>query len=408
MKVLTFSSLYPNTARPEHGIFVETRLRQLVASGQAQSTVVAPVPWFPFAHPAFGGYSAFARTPRSETRNGIEVLHPRFPVLPKVGMTLAPLLLYRAVVALVERLHRERSFDLVDAHYFYPDGVAAVMLGRRLGIPVVVTARGTDINLIAEYRLPRRMIRWAARHAAAVISVSRALKEKLLALGADADRTHVLRNGVDYQLFRPLERGPVREALGMKRRTLLSVGNLLAFKGHGIAVEALALLPECDLVVVGDGPDRGAFEALARQCGVAGRVRFAGSLDQEALAQYYAAADALVLASSREGWPNVLLEAMACGTPVIATSVGGVGEIVTAPEAGIVLAERSAPALADGVRRLFAAFPDRNATRAFAEQFGWDPTTKGQLQVFRQVLAEASAEGANQHVRNLRRPAFRR
>ena len=118
MKVLTFSSLYPNTARPKHGIFVETRLRQLVASGQAQSTVVAPVPWFPFAHPAFGGYSAFARTPRSDTRNGIEVLHPRFPVLPKVGMTLAPLLLYRAVVALVERLHRERSFDLIDAHYF--------------------------------------------------------------------------------------------------------------------------------------------------------------------------------------------------------------------------------------------------------------------------------------------------
>lgn len=408
MKVLTFSSLYPNTARPEHGIFVETRLRQLVASGQAQSIVIAPVPWFPFAHPVFGGYSAFARTPRSETRNGIAVLHPRFPVLPKVGMTLAPLLLYRSVVALVERLHREHSFDLIDAHYFYPDGVAAVMLGRRLGIPAVVTARGSDINLIAEYRLPRRMIRWAARQAAAVITVSHALKEKLLALGADTDRTHVLRNGVDCERFRPLERGSVREALSMKRRTLLSVGNLLAFKGHGIAIEALALLPECDLVVVGDGPDRGAFEALARQCGVATRVRFAGLLGQEALAQYYAAADALVLASSREGWPNVLLEAMACGTPVIATNVGGVSEIVTAPEAGIVLAERSAGVLAEGVRRLFAALPNRNATRAFAEQFGWDTTTKGQLQVFRQVLAEASAEGANQHVRNLRRPAFRR
>src|SRR5687767_10733021 len=214
MKVLTFSSLYPNAVRPAHGIFVETRLRQLLASGQVQSTVVAPVPWFPFAHSVFGRYSAHARTPREETRNGIDVLHPRFPVLPKVGMTLAPLLLYRAVVPILERLHRERAFDLIDAHYFYPDGVTAVMLGRRLGIPVVVTARGTDINLIAECRLPRRMIRWAARRAAAVITVSRALKEKLLALGVDPERTHVLRNGVDSDLFQPLEREPVREALG--------------------------------------------------------------------------------------------------------------------------------------------------------------------------------------------------
>jgi glycosyltransferase involved in cell wall biosynthesis len=408
MKILTFSSLYPNASRPAHGIFVETRLRQLVASGQAQSTVVAPVPWFPFTHSVFGRYSAHARAPRAETRHGIEILHPRFLVLPKVGVTLAPFLLYRAVLPVVECALRERAFDLIDAHYFYPDGVAAVMLGRRLNVPVVVTARGTDINLIAEHRLPRRMIRWAARHAAAVIAVSRALKEKLVALGTDAERVHVLRNGVDTDLFKPLERERVRRELSMQPRTLLSVGNLLAFKGHGIAIEALALLPECQLVIAGDGPERGAFEALARRCGVAERVRFVGSLSQEELHRYYAGADALVLASSREGWPNVLLEAMACGTPVIATDVGGVSEIVTAPEAGIVLDERSAAALARGARRLFGQYPDRNATRAFAKKFGWADTTKGQLQLFRQVLTANSAKGANQDVRNLRRPAVRR
>ena len=131
MKVLTFSTLYPNAARPAHGVFVETRLRQLLASGEIQSSVVAPVPWFPFTHPAFGAYAAQARAPRAETRNGIDVLHPRFPVLPKIGMTLAPFLLYRAVRPLVERVRRERGFDLIDAHYFYPDGVAAAMLARR-------------------------------------------------------------------------------------------------------------------------------------------------------------------------------------------------------------------------------------------------------------------------------------
>jgi glycosyltransferase involved in cell wall biosynthesis len=252
------------------------------------------------------------------------------------------------------------------------------------------------------------MIRWAARHAAAVIAVSRALKEKLVALGTEPERVHVLRNGVDMELFRPLERERVRRELSIQPRTLLSVGNLLAFKGHGIAIEALALLPECHLVIAGDGPDRAAFEALARRCGVAERVRFVGSLSQQELRRYYAGADALVLASSREGWPNVLLEAMACGTPVIATNVGGVSEIVTAPEAGLVLDERSATALAGGALRLFKKYPDRKATRAFAENFGWAETTKGQLQLFRQVMADTSAKGANQDVRNLRRPAFRR
>jgi teichuronic acid biosynthesis glycosyltransferase TuaC len=234
------------------------------------------------------------------------------------------------------------------------------------------------------------------------------LKDKLVALGADAGRVEVLRNGVDLELFKPGDRDRVRLELGMHRKTLLSVGNLLEFKGHGVAIQALSLLPECDLVIAGDGPDRRAFETLARRCGVAERVRFAGSLSQEALRAYYGAADALVLASSREGWPNVLLEAMACGTPAVATDVGGVSEIVTAPEAGIVLEERSPESLARGVRRLFGQCPDRKATRAYAEQFGWGQTTSGQLQLFRQILASRHSEGANNDVRNLRRPAFRR
>jgi teichuronic acid biosynthesis glycosyltransferase TuaC len=387
MNILTFSTLYPHAARPAHGIFVETRLQQLVASGQLHSTVMAPVPWFPFTHSAFGEYATHARAPRSEVRNGIEVLHPRFPVLPKIATAVTPFLLARAVVPTFQRLLARRRFDLIDAHYFYPDGVAAVMLGRRFKLPVVVTARGTDINLHAQYRLSGRMIRWAARHAAGVVAVSRALKERLVALGVQPDRIEVLRNGVDLDLFRPLERERLRDELGLKRKTLLSVGNLLAFKGHGIVIEALSLLPDCDLVIVGEGPDRAAFDALARERKLSDRVRFAGSISQEALRKYYAAADALVLASSREGWPNVLLEAMACGTPVIATDVGGVSEIVTAGEAGLIVEARTAAAVAMAARQLFAAPPDRRATRRFAEQFGWEATTTGQLQLFRQVLS---------------------
>jgi glycosyltransferase involved in cell wall biosynthesis len=216
--------------------------------------------------------------------------------------------------------------------------------------------------------------------------VSRALKDSLIALDVPADKIQVLRNGVDLEFFKPVERERVRQRLDMRRRTLLSVGNLLAFKGHGVVIQALALLQDCDLVIIGDGPDRIAFQALARECGVGERVRFAGPITQDELREYYGAADALVLASSREGWPNVLLEALACGTPVVATSVGGMPEIVASTEAGLVVSERTAEALAGGLRQLFSSIPDRAATRRYAEQFSWAATTKGQLDLFRQIL----------------------
>ncbi|HEY6720577.1 MAG TPA: glycosyltransferase family 4 protein, partial [Burkholderiales bacterium] len=119
MKTLTFSTLYPNAARPSHGIFVETQLRQQLASGRVESRVVAPVPWFPSRDPRFGEYAAHASVPREEQRHGIQVLHPRYLALPKIGMTLAPLLLAQSVKPVIERVLAQHRFDLIDAHYFY-------------------------------------------------------------------------------------------------------------------------------------------------------------------------------------------------------------------------------------------------------------------------------------------------
>jgi len=391
MKILTFSTLYPNAARPGHGIFVEARLQHLLASGQVESRVIAPVPWFPSRDPRFGEYAAHAAAPREEQRHGIQIIHPRYPVLPKIGMTLAPFLLAQSVKPVIERVLAEYRFDLIDAHYFYPDGVAAILLGRRFGKPVVITARGTDVNLIPRYRLPRAMIRWAARHAAGVITVALALKDKLVGLGVPAGRIEVLRNGVDLQLFRPVDREDWRRRLGFRRTTLLSVGNLVPLKGHDLTIRALRLLPEMELVIIGSGPERAALGALARESYVSDRVTFAGTMAQEDLRHYYGAADALVLASSREGWANVLLESMACGTPVVASNVGGSPEVVAAPEAGVMMAERTPEALAQAVRRLFAHGPDRGATRDYAEGFGWGATTEGQLELFGRILSAGAA-----------------
>jgi glycosyltransferase involved in cell wall biosynthesis len=387
LRLLTFSTLYPNSEQPNHGIFVENRLRHLLASREASSEVVAPVPYFPSGAPVFGAWGRLARVPRHEIRHRISVHHPRYPMIPQIGMSLAPGLLYAAAVRFVRRLMTSGvPIDAIDAHYLYPDGVAAVWLGRRLGLPVVVTARGTDVTLIPHYRIPRELIRQAIPGAAALVAVSAALKTALLELGAPADKVTVLRNGVETTVFTPpADRAAARAALGLTRPTLISVGHLIERKGHHLAIEALRDLPEWDLIVVGEGPERSRLAGLIRTLGLEDRARLLGARPHTELPSFYGAADALVLASSREGWANVLLESMACGTPVVATNIWGNPEVVQGPAAGVIV-ERSAAAIAAGVRQLVATAPDRVATRAYAERFSWDETTAGQLALFLRII----------------------
>lgn len=390
MRLLTFSTLFPNAERPNHGIFVETRLRYLIASGKVESRVVAPVPWFPFQHPRFGQYASFAKVPNEETRFGIQVDHPRYFLPPKVGMNLAPFLLARAIKPTIQRIIDEGyDFDLIDAHYFYPDGVAAILLGRHFKKPVVITSRGTDINLIPQYALPRKLILWAAKQAKGMITVCNALKTEMVQLGVDSDRITPLRNGVDLQRFQPVDREAVRKTLGMTQFTLLSVGLLEARKGHDVIIQALPQLPDVKLLIAGSGPDRRKLEELAQQMGVANRVTFLGPVPQTELRNYYGAADALVLASSREGWANVLLESMACGTPVVASNVWGTPEVVASSDAGVLMSERTPQGLADAVQALRTHYPEHTATRRYAEKFSWDDTTQGQIDLFEKIIVES-------------------
>ncbi|WP_119418799.1 glycosyltransferase [Desertibaculum subflavum] len=392
LRLLTFSTLFPHAGDPTHGVFVENRLRHLLASGQATARVVAPVPWVPPMMPPWvplpPEYTKARLAPAAERRHGIEVVHPRYLVVPKLGMRLTPHTLYRAAHRTVRRLMAGGwEFDLIDAHYFYPDGVAAAWLADELGKPLTITARGTDINLIPAYPGPRRLIVEAAARADGIITVCRALKDRLVELGAAPDKIRVLRNGVDLAMFRPADRAAARAALGLRRTALVSVGHLIERKGHDLVIAALPELPDTDLLIAGDGPEERSLRAQAERLQVADRVRFLGRLAHRQLREVYEAADLLVLASSREGWANVLLEAMACGTPVLASNVWGTPEVIEAPEAGELMDERSAAGVARGVRRLLARLPDRRATRAYAEQFSWDDTTQGQLDLFRSILA---------------------
>ena len=388
IRLLTFSTLYPSSVRPGHGIFVETRLRELLASGEVEVRVVAPVPWFPSTALRWGDYARMARTPAREMHHGIDVLHPRYALPPRVGMTIAPLSLALAAAKALLQLQREGfDFDLIDAHYYYPDGVAAALLARWFNKPLTITARGTDLNLIPQYTLPRRMMQWAASTAQASIGVSNALVNVLRGWGIADERLHVMRNGVDLQRFRPLPQSEARLRLGLTGAPLLlSVGNLVALKGHDIAIDALARLlpkfPQARLVIVGQGPEKGRLLDHAQRLGVADRVTLAGAQPNAELLHWYSAADVFVLASSREGWANVLLEAMACGTPVVATDICGTPEVVR-PASGGRLVARDAAALSAAIESLMADKPDRAAVRRYAEGFSWQATTAAQLDLFR-------------------------
>ncbi|MFH0946715.1 MAG: glycosyltransferase [Planctomycetota bacterium] len=209
--------------------------------------------------------------------------------------------------------------------------------------------------------------------------------------GADRERVVVLRNGVDATRFRPLDRSRCREELGLDltRKVIVSVGFLVGRKGHDLTLRALAGLEEGtrpQLVIAGDGPEEGALRQLARELGIADQVRFLGGVEHDALAAVYSAADVSVLASSREGWPNVLLESMACGTPVVATAVHGSVEAIPDERVGLLVRERTVAALSNAIRAALLLEFDREHVRRYAEGMGWEQTADGLHRVFHEVL----------------------
>ncbi|MBK8013380.1 MAG: glycosyltransferase [Deltaproteobacteria bacterium] len=390
MRTVLFSTLYPSAARPTHGVFVETRLRHLLRTQRVETKVVAPVPWVPPTREKKRlDWAQMAATAQRERLSGIDVLHPRYALPPKIGENIAPFTLAACAWPAFRALRREGfDFDLIDAHYYYPDGVAAALLARALKKPVVITARGTDLNLISEHAFPRRLILHAADQAKASVGVCQALMTRLAEMGADPKKLHVLRNGVDLDLFSPERPEVARTRLGLDThdRLIVSVGLLIERKGHHVAVEALPLLPpDVRLAIVGEGPEHDRLAGLATRLGVQNRVFFAGSRPQAELRLWYSAADALVLCSSREGWANVLLESMACGTPVVATSIWGTPEVVQNATVGRLIQQRDPRDLSEALLDLWNTPTDRAQVRAYAEGFSWDATTRGQLDLFTQI-----------------------
>jgi glycosyltransferase involved in cell wall biosynthesis len=393
LNVLTISSLFPNAEQTRHGTFVEERLRHLADTGRFAVHVVAPVPWFPFRGAAFGQYGAYARVRQTEERGGRRILHPRWLAIPKVGMAVAPDLYARGIESTVRRVAAGlRSPVVLDGHFLYPDGVATALLAERLGLPFILTARGQDVTLFPQYAGPRRRILAACAAAARVITVSEALRAALLGLGVAPDKVVTLRNGVDLRRFACPDRGEAARRAGFRRTTLVAVGHLIERKDHAFMLRALPLVPDVDMVIVGEGPLHQSLLELARELGVADRVRITGHVLQPELVHFYGGARLSLLASRHEGMPNVVLESLACGTPVVSTVVEGVPELLTVPAAGTLVTSHDPAAFAAGIRAQLARTADPVATRAHAATLGWEPTIAGLGEVL-----EAAARGAPRH-----------
>ena len=397
MKILVLTSLFPNNVWPNQAVFVRERVAHVARLPGVEMRVVAPVPYYP---PLPGWRGAYRCVVEREERAGLEVLHPRYAMMPKVGSRWHGAFLYRALRARVERLRREFPFDVIDAHYLYPDAYAAVRIGADLGVPVVSSARGSDVNLIGQMPALQPLVREVLVGSARLIAVSAALARAMRELGAP-DVT-VIPNGVDASRFHPIDRAKARADVGLgDGPAILSVGNLVPNKGMDRLLRALAiastkpasLASQATLVIAGRGPEESRLRRLAQDLGLGARVRLAGDVPHEALPSYYAAADLFALATEREGWPNAILESLACGTPVLATPVGGVPEILRSDRVGLMAEgddERFAAALEGGLTRAW----DRSEIARFAAGHAWETAARAAFEVLESAVRRAPASEA--------------
>jgi glycosyltransferase involved in cell wall biosynthesis len=399
MKVLVFTTVFPNPAQPLRGLFVFERIRH--AARHAEIRVVAPVPWYRRAERA--------AVPRHEVRDGLPVEHPTAYYVPFFLKFLDGLFLFLSVLSCVRRLRREFDFDLVDGHFGYPDGFAAVLLGWWFRRPVTITLRGSETEHAQDF-MKRPVMAWGLRRAARVMAVAHPLVELAVKLGVPAGRLEVIANGVDGARFAPRDRGECRKELGLPQtgRLLVSVGHLSPRKGFhrvlAVLPELLREFPDLTFAVVGGTEDGFGYDAELRKVadkhGVSGRVVFAGPRPPAEVALFLGAADLFVLASAREGCPNAVWEAMACGRPVVATRVGEVDRMV--PEYAGILCDLDdgelRRCLAEALRRTW----DSDRIRGHAAGHTWDEAAARMVRQWqaavasrRVPLAPATSAGAS-------------
>lgn len=370
-RVLTLSTLFPNAAEPTLGVFVERQTLGLTTHPDVELEVVSSVglpPWPLTLHPHYAGR---ARLPREEQWKGLKVHHPRYTVWPGLGAARTARSMAKALLPVLGRIRERFAFEVIDAEFFWPDGPAAMHLAKAFDVPFSIKARGADIHYWGCRPGIAGQVLEAALAADGLLAVSEAMKADMVSLGIPAEKIRVHYTGVDLDRFHPVDHRAAKAALGIEGPLIAVAGALIPRKRQRLALEALELIPEASMIVIGDGPDRHALEAFVRARGLGRRVRFLGRRPHEELPTLLAAADVMLLPSRSEGLANVWVEALACGTPVVTTDAGGARELIVRPEQGRI-ADAEPRALASAVRDVLADPPDPPLVRRSVERFTWD------------------------------------
>ena len=390
MRILSFSTLYPSSVEPLLGSFVRRRLLRIAE--RADLRVVAP-----FARLAYGRSPLLRPRPESGFDGGLEVVRPVWYYPPLLG-GLNPVLLALQSLPAVRRLRREFPFDLIDAHFGHPDGAAAALLAAAFRVPFTITLRGAEADH-ARYAVRRRLMQWAFRRAARVFAVSGSLRQLALSLGADPARCFTIPNGIDSTLFYPRGREEARRELGipMDAPVVFSAGHLIELKGHHLILRAVHRLrgqgSGVRLYIAGGAGHGASMEGellrLRSELGIAEAVTLLGATTPERMPLWFSAADVYCLFSRREGWPNVVNEALACGTPVVAADVGAVPEMLPSPDYGTVVPAGDVAALTEALGAALGRPWDRAAIALWGQSRSWPQVAREVVDHFAAVIGEA-------------------
>jgi glycosyltransferase involved in cell wall biosynthesis len=392
-RLIVFSSLFPNVTQPNAGLFIRERMFRV--GKQLPLVVVSPKPWFPgqglirLFHPHYRPQPA-----RTEIQAGVEVFFPRFLAIPGLLRGLDSLSITIGSYFTLRRL-KAQGYNLIDAHFAYPDGHAAQRLGRWLGLPVTVTLRGTEVPQSRNPALVAKL-REVFRDADQVITVSDSLRQLAYSLGLPEARGQVVGNGVDADRFTPVPQVEARQRFGLPdaARVLITVGGLVERKGFHRVIACLPTLlekhPDLHYLVVGGACPEGDMTQTLKdqvaQLGLTERVHFLGPISPDDLKWPLSAADIFVLSTRNEGWANVILEAMACGVPVVASDVGGNAEVVSSPELGVIMPFDDPAALTAALDRALIRSWNPQAIRAYAEENSWDNRVETLVGLFKQMV----------------------
>lgn len=395
MKVLVLTQLFPNKEQPLLGIFVKERMKGVAEFCGLK--IVAPVPWF-LPLKTFKRWYRFSQIPYHEVIDGLDVFHPRFFLVPKVGRCFYGILYFLSVFPHILRLRKGFDFDILDVHWAYPDGFAGVLLGKLLKKPVAITVRGADVVNYPKYLLLRKLISHSLSRADIIIAVSNALKEEVLKLGISKEKVKVILNGVDVKKFYPMEKIEARSQLklSMEKTIIISVGSLLKRKGFHNLIKAISDLEKREfdniiLFIIGEGPYKSKLQEQIDWLNAGSFVRLIGFKNHEELPKWYNAADFFCLASEREGCPNVIIESLACGVPIVATKVEGVPEIICSKDYGILVENQKG--LAEAIKRALNKDWDYKKLIQYAKENTWAKCANKVFQEFKKVLNHTHSFG---------------